>query len=71
MHHPTDRIAHTTVFVIPVVEHWHIYGITGYNAKTKQKKNNKQKKQTQNPSTIVIYKQTNTTAAITIYTHKK
>ena len=22
MHHPTDRIAHTTVFVIPVVENW-------------------------------------------------
>ena len=22
MHHPTDRIAHTTAFVIPVVELW-------------------------------------------------
>ena len=22
MHHPTDRIARTTAFVIPVVEHW-------------------------------------------------
>ena len=22
MHHPTDRIVHTTVFVTPVVEHW-------------------------------------------------
>ena len=22
MHHPTDRIAHTMVFVTPVVEHW-------------------------------------------------
>ena len=22
MHHPTDRIAHTTAFVTPVVEHW-------------------------------------------------
>ena len=22
MHHPTDRIAHTTIFVTPVVEHW-------------------------------------------------
>ena len=22
MHHPTDRIAHTTAFVKPVVEHW-------------------------------------------------
>ena len=22
MHHPTDRIAHTTAFVIAVVEHW-------------------------------------------------
>ena len=22
MYHPTDRIAHTTVFVTPVVEHW-------------------------------------------------
>ena len=22
MHHPTDRIAHTTAFVTPVVVHW-------------------------------------------------
>ena len=22
MHHPTDRIAHSTAFVIPVMEHW-------------------------------------------------
>ena len=22
MHHPADRIAHTTAFVTPVVEHW-------------------------------------------------
>ena len=22
MHHPTDRIAHTMAFLIPVVEHW-------------------------------------------------
>ena len=22
MHHPTDRIAHTTAFVTPVIEHW-------------------------------------------------
>ena len=22
MHHPTDRIAHTMVFAVPVVEHW-------------------------------------------------
>ena len=22
MHHPTDKIANTTVFVAPVVEHW-------------------------------------------------
>ena len=22
MHHPTDRISHTTAFGIPVVEHW-------------------------------------------------
>ena len=22
MHYPTDRIAHTTTFVTPVVEHW-------------------------------------------------
>ena len=24
MHHPTDRITHTTTFVTPVVEHWPI-----------------------------------------------
>ena len=22
MHHPTDRITHTTAFVTPIVEHW-------------------------------------------------
>ena len=22
MHHPTDRIAHTTAYVTPVMEHW-------------------------------------------------
>ena len=22
MHHPTDRIAHTTAFVTPALEHW-------------------------------------------------
>ena len=22
MHHPTDRIGHTTAFVTPVMEHW-------------------------------------------------
>ena len=22
MHHPTDRITHTTAFVAPVMEHW-------------------------------------------------
>ena len=22
MYHPTDRLTHTTAFVIPVVEHW-------------------------------------------------
>ena len=22
MHHPTDRISHTTAFVTPVMEHW-------------------------------------------------
>ena len=22
MHHPLDRLAHTTAFVTPVVEHW-------------------------------------------------
>ena len=22
MHHPTDRVAHTTAFITPVVEHW-------------------------------------------------
>ena len=27
MHHPTERIIHTTSFVIPVVEHWLIIGL--------------------------------------------
>ena len=29
MHHPTDRIAHTTAFVTPVVEHWLERSTTG------------------------------------------
>ena len=33
MHHPTDRITHTTAFVIPVVEHW----LTRLFNKTRQK----------------------------------
>ena len=36
MHHPTDRIAHTTAFVTPVVEHWlerEIAGFSGTNSK--------------------------------------
>ena len=27
MHHPTDRISHTTAFVTPVMEHWLEQGI--------------------------------------------
>ena len=29
MHYPTDRIAHTTAFVTPVVEHWLEQDIAG------------------------------------------
>ena len=25
MHHPTDRIIHTTAFVTPVMEHWLLF----------------------------------------------
>ena len=32
MHHPTDRIAHTTAFVTPVVEHWLEREIANYSA---------------------------------------
>ena len=32
MHHPTDRIAHTTAFVTPVVEHWLERDIQGQSA---------------------------------------
>ena len=39
MHHPTDRIAHTTAFVTPVVEHWlereiaqWVHPMSGYKA---------------------------------------
>ena len=28
MHHPTDRITHTTAFVTPVMEHWLEHEIT-------------------------------------------
>ena len=31
MHHPTDRITHTTAFVTPVVEHWQEREIALYN----------------------------------------
>ena len=37
MHHPTDRIAHTTAFVTPVVEHW-LKEMYKMNAKTDKKK---------------------------------
>ena len=30
MHHPTDRIAHTTAFVTPVVAHWPSAGSKTY-----------------------------------------
>ena len=38
MHHPTDRITHTTAFVTPVVEHW----------LEREKKKNKKKKKNNN-----------------------
>ena len=36
MHHPTDRITHTTAFVTPVVEHW-LSVLDIDNKKTEQK----------------------------------
>ena len=41
MHHPTDRITHTTAFVTPVVEHW-----LEREIKKKKKKNNNNQKGT-------------------------
>ena len=38
MHHPTDRIAHTTAFVTPVVEHWLEREIVQYERKETQTK---------------------------------
>ena len=37
MHHPTERITHTTAFVTPVVEHWLSVLDIG-NKKTEQNK---------------------------------
>ena len=36
MHHPTDRMTHTTVFVTPVVEHWLEREISQWVADVKQ-----------------------------------
>ena len=33
MHHPTDRITHTTAFVRPVVEHWLALRLLGVKQK--------------------------------------
>ena len=34
MHHPTDRMTHTTAFVTPVVEHWLERIYNSYTSKT-------------------------------------
>ena len=34
MHHPTDRMTHTTVFVTPIVEHWLETGVECYPQNT-------------------------------------
>ena len=39
MHHPTDRIAHTTAFVTPVVEHWQEREIAQWVHPTKDRSN--------------------------------
>ena len=38
MHHPTDRITHTTAFVTPVVEHWVERVFYNITKKTRQEK---------------------------------
>ena len=30
MQHPTDRIVHTTAFVIPIIEHWNMKSLSGF-----------------------------------------
>ena len=40
MHHPTDRIAHTTAFVTPVVEHWLNIKVTSNTLGTPNNNNN-------------------------------
>ena len=40
MHHPTDRITHTTTFVTPVVEHWLEREIAQWVVKPMQNKKN-------------------------------
>ena len=41
MHHPTDRITHTTAFVTPIVEHWLVREI----AQNNNSNNNDKKKE--------------------------
>ena len=40
MHHPTDRLAHTTAFVTPVVEHWLEREIAQWNHPMKDRSDN-------------------------------
>ena len=40
MHHPTDRITHTTAFVTPVVEHWLEWEIAQWVHPMKDRSNN-------------------------------
>ena len=43
MHHPTDRITHTTAFVTPVVAHWLEREIAQWAEITKQNKRHEDK----------------------------
>ena len=45
MHHPTDRIAHTTAFVTPVVEHWLEREIVHKERKKERKKETRKKQE--------------------------
>ena len=48
MHHPTDRVTHTTAFVTPVVEHWLIREIAQWVHSTKERAQKERKRKKKN-----------------------
>ena len=43
MHHPTDRMTHTTAFVTPVVEHWLEREIVQWDRQTERERGERER----------------------------